>query len=145
MRIVLDAMGSDNYPDPEVQAAVQAGKQFGDQVLLVGQEDLLKPKLGTLSDSDKVKIIHAPDVLEMTDKPARSASKKAQNSMAVGMNLIKAGEADAFVTAGNTGGAMANGLFRLGRIRDVKRPALAVLLPVVTGGHCVVLDIGANA
>jgi len=145
MRIVLDAMGSDNYPNPEVQAAVQAGKQFGDQVLLVGQEDLLKSKLDALGGSELVKIIHAADVLEMTDKPARSASKKAQNSMAVGMDLIKSGEADAFVTAGNTGGAMANGLFRLGRIRGVKRPALTVLLPVVTGGHCAVLDIGANA
>jgi len=144
MRIVLDAMGSDNYPDPEVKAAFEAGEQFGDQILLVGQVDLLRPKLDALGGSDKVKIIHASDVLEMTDKPARSATKKAQNSMAVGMNLIKAGEADAFITAGNTGGAMVNGLFRLGRIRGVKRPALTVFLPVVTGGHCAVLDIGAN-
>jgi len=63
MRIVLDAMGSDNYPNPEVQAAVQAGKQFGDQVLLVGQEDLLKSKLDALGGSELVKIIHAADVL----------------------------------------------------------------------------------
>jgi glycerol-3-phosphate acyltransferase PlsX len=80
----------------------------------------------------------------MMDKPSRSARGKAMNSMAVGMDLIKTGEADAFVTAGNTGGAMANGLFRLGRIRGVKRPALTVYLPTLTGDHCVVLDIGAN-
>jgi glycerol-3-phosphate acyltransferase PlsX len=61
------------------------------------------------------------------------------------MDLLKSGEGEVFVTAGNTGGAMANGLFRLGRIRGVKRPALTVLLPVAGGGHCVVLDIGANA
>ena len=138
-------MGSDTYPDPEVAAAVEAGKQFGDQILLVGHEDLLKSRLAALGGSDKVRIIHAPDVLEMTDKPARSARGKAENSMAVGMDLIKSGEGDAFVTAGNTGGAMANALFRLGRIRGLKRPALTVLLPVTGGGHCVVLDIGANA
>lgn len=145
MRIILDAMGSDTYPDPEVAAAVEAEKQFGDQILLVGHEDLLKSRLAALGGSDKVRIIHAPDVLEMTDKPARSARGKAENSMAVGMDLIKSGEGDAFVTAGNTGGAMANALFRLGRIRGLKRPALTVLLPVTGGGHCVVLDIGANA
>ena len=138
-------MGSDTYPDPEVAAAVEAEKQFGDQILLVGHEDLLKSRLAALGGSDKVRIIHAPDVLEMTDKPARSARGKAENSMAVGMDLIKSGEGDAFVTAGNTGGAMANALFRLGRIRGLKRPALTVLLPVTGGGHCVVLDIGANA
>jgi len=145
MRIILDAMGSDNYPDPEVKAAVDAGKQFGEEILLVGHEEQLKPRLEALGGSNKVKIIHAPEVLKMSDKPTRSARGKAENSMAIGMDLLKSGDADAFVTAGNTGGAMANGLFRLGRIRGVKRPALTVVLPVVTGGRCVVLDIGANA
>ena len=145
MRIVLDAMGSDHYPDPEVQAALEAGKLFGEEILLVGHEEQLTSRLKAFGGSDKVKIVHAAEVLEMGDKPARSARGKAENSMAIGMDLLKSGEGDAFVTAGNTGGAMANGLFRLGRIRGVKRPALTVLLPVVTGGHCVVLDIGANA
>lgn len=145
MNIVLDAMGSDNYPDPEIQAAVDAVNFFGDEILLVGKENLIKEKLASLSGGAKVKVIHAPEVLEMSDKPSRTARGKALNSMAVGMDLIKSGDADAFVTAGNTGGAMANGLFRLGRIRGVKRPALTVLLPVITGDHCVVLDIGANA
>ncbi len=144
MRIVLDAMGSDHYPDPEIQAAVTATQKFGDGILLVGNENILKPKLESLGASGKVKIIHAPEVLEMTDKPAASARGKAQNSMAVGMDLVKSGEADAFVTAGNTGGAMVNGLFRLGRIRGVKRPALTGVFPT-RSGRCVVLDIGANA
>ena len=144
MRIVLDAMGSDHHPDPEVQAAVTAVQKFGDEILLVGNEDILKPKLEALGASDKVKVIHAPEVLEMTDKPAASARGKAQNSMAVGMDLLKSGEGDAFVTAGNTGGAMVNGLFRLGRIRGVKRPALTGVFPT-RSGQCVVLDIGANA
>jgi glycerol-3-phosphate acyltransferase PlsX len=144
MRIVLDAMGSDSYPDPEVRAALDAVRRFGDEILLVGNQEILKPKLEALGGSAKIKIIHAPEVLEMTDKPASSARGKAENSMAVGMDLLKSGEGDAFVTAGNTGGAMANGLFRLGRIRGVKRPALTGVFPVQKG-NCVVLDIGANA
>jgi len=145
MRIVLDAMGSDQFPEPELQAAVEAGRAFGEEVILVGQEDRLKPRLKALAgENPPVRIIHASEVLEMTDKPAKNARHKAQNSMAVGMRLIKSGEGDAFVTAGNTGGAMANALFNIGRIRGVKRPALTALFPV-KNGHCVVLDIGANA
>ncbi|RPI85291.1 MAG: phosphate acyltransferase PlsX [Chloroflexi bacterium] len=145
MRIILDAMGSDKYPDPEVDAAVQAAGIFGDEILLVGHEGRLRPKLQAAGgNSAKVRLIHAPEVLEMTDKPAQNARRKAENSMAVGLDLIKSGEGDAFVTAGNTGGAMANALFRVGRIHGVKRPALTALFPV-KGGHCVVTDIGANA
>lgn len=144
MRIVLDAMGSDRYPDPEIEAAVEAANRFDDEIILVGNLDLIKPKLEKLGGSSKVVLVHAPEVLEMSDKPAQSARGKALNSMAVGMDIIKRGEGDAFVSAGNTGGAMANGLFRLGRIRGVKRPALAGVFPV-QDSQCVVLDIGANA
>jgi glycerol-3-phosphate acyltransferase PlsX len=144
MRIVLDAMGSDHYPDPEIEAVIEASKRFDDEIILVGNLDLLKPKLELHLGSKKIKLVHAPEVLKMTDKPARSARGKALNSMAIGMDLVKTGEGDAFVTAGNTGGAMANGLFRLGRIRGVKRPALTGIFPV-QNGQCVVLDIGANA
>lgn len=145
MRIVLDAMGSDQYPDPEVEAALKARDIFGDEIILVGDEAILKPRLEKLAGPGfPVKLVHAPEVLEMGDKAASSARRKAQNSMAIGMSLVKSCEADAFVTAGNTGGAMANALFTLGRIRGVKRPALAGLFPV-KGGHCVVTDLGANA
>jgi glycerol-3-phosphate acyltransferase PlsX len=145
MHIVLDAMGSDDYPRPEIEAAIEASQIWGDPILLVGKQEMLKPKMdeNRIPDS-QVKIIHAPEVLEMTDKPATAARGKALNSMALGMDLIKEGRADAFVTAGNTGGAMATALFRLGRIRGVKRPAVALILPV-RGGYAVVLDIGANA
>jgi glycerol-3-phosphate acyltransferase PlsX len=145
MRIVLDAMGSDTYPDPEVQAAAEASRLFGEEIILVGNQEMIEPRLKVLPVQDlKVRLVHASEVLEMTDKPATNARRKAENSMAIGMDLIKSGEADAFVTAGNTGGAMANALFRIGRIRGVKRPGLTGLFPVI-GGYCVVLDIGANA
>jgi glycerol-3-phosphate acyltransferase PlsX len=87
--------------------------------------------------------VHAEQVLEMTDKPADSARGKPESSMAVGMELINSGDADAFVTCGNTGGALANAIFRLGRIRGVKRPGLTAAFPV-RGGQALVLDIGAN-
>jgi phosphate acyltransferase len=144
MRIVLDGMGSDNYPYPEVQAAVQAAQTYGDEVILVGQTERLEPLLKEQGGSTRVRLVHAPEVLEMTDKPAETARRKAQNSMAIGIGLVKDGQGDAFVTAGNTGGAMAASLFTLGRIRGVKRPALTGIFPV-KGGRCVVLDIGANA
>ncbi len=145
MRIIVDAMGSDRHPGPEIQAAVEAVRLFGDEIILVGKEDVLRPRLEALGrDAAKVQVVHAPEVLAMTDKPATSARRKAQNSMAVGMTLLKEGRGEAFVTAGNTGGAMANALFRLGRLRGVKRPALATRFPT-RKGFCVVLDIGANA
>jgi glycerol-3-phosphate acyltransferase PlsX len=145
MRIVLDAMGSDTHPGPEVSAALQAAARWGEPILLAGPEDVLRPMLRAAGASpESVHVVHAPEVLEMTDKPADAARGKARSSMAVGMELLKAGEADAFVTAGNTGGAMANALFRLGRIRGVKRPALTGTFPV-RGGQAVLLDIGANA
>jgi glycerol-3-phosphate acyltransferase PlsX len=137
-------MGSDEHPAPEIQAAIQASNLYTDEIILVGHQDQIRGLMPPNSQSDRIRIVHAPETLEMTDKPAENARRKAQNSMAIAMDLIKSGEGDAFVTAGNTGGAMANALFHLGRIRGVKRPALTALFPV-RGGRCVVLDIGANA
>jgi len=112
---------------------------------LVGPEDRLKSLLSDMEyDPNLIHIIHAPEVLEMTDSPALTAKGKAESSMAVGMELIKSGDADAFLTAGNTGGAMANALFRLGRIRGVKRPGLSTMFPV-QDGQAILIDIGANA
>ena len=145
MRIALDAMGSDTHPVPELSAVVEASKRWADPILLVGPEDLLKSSLAELQyDPNLIHIIHASEILKMTDSPALTAKGKAESSMAVGMELIKSGEADAFVTAGNTGGAMANAIFRLGRIRGVKRPGLSTIFPV-QDGHAILIDIGANA
>lgn len=144
MPIVLDAMGSDNFPLPEVEAAFQAAALLDTKILLVGQEERIQPLLADHAPDPRVELIHAPEILEMGDKPARNARRKADNSMAVGMDLVKEGKAEAFVTAGNTGGAMANGLFRLGRIPGVKRPALTTVLPT-RQGFAIAVDIGANA
>ena len=144
MRIVLDAMGSDTHPEPEIQATIDAVERWGDPIILAGPQAELEAKINELGgDLEKIKVVHAPEVLEMTDKPAETARGKALNSMAVGIDLLKSGEVDAFVTAGNTGGAMATALFRLGRLRGVKRPGLAPTLPVLNG-QVVMLDLGAN-
>ncbi len=144
MRIVLDAMGSDAHPTPEVEAAASVARLWDEPLILTGPEAELRTRLAALGvGPGRVRIVDAPEVLSMTDHPAESARGKPRSSMAVGIDLLHRGEADAFVTAGNTGGAMATALFRLGRIRSVKRPALAALFPVRTG-RAVVLDIGAN-
>jgi glycerol-3-phosphate acyltransferase PlsX len=144
VRIALDAMGTDTHPEPELQAAAAASQQWPDPLLLIGPEAALSAALAKRGiSSDRVQVVDAPEVLEMTDKPADAARGKPVSSMAIGVELVKSGRADAFVTCGNTGGAMANALFRLGRIRGVKRPGLTALFPV-RGGQAVVLDIGAN-
>jgi phosphate acyltransferase len=145
MTIILDAMGSDKYPDPEIQGALTAAKLFGEEIILVGHEDMLRPKLEALNTEKlPVSIEHAPDVLEMEDKAVEGAKKKPNNSMAVGLRLVKSGRGQAFVSAGNTGGVMFNALRTLGRIKGVQRPALTAQFPTAKG-RCVVLDIGANA
>ncbi len=144
MTIVLDAMGSDDRPDPEVQAAVTASNQFSEQILLVGPEDELKEKLLAIpGDRSRVKVINAPEALDMSDHIVEARAKK-QNSMRIGMELVKAGEADAFVTAGNTGMAMYYAKKTFGDIEGVIRPCLCAVFPV-KDGKAVVLDIGANA
>ncbi len=145
MRIVLDGMGSDNHPLPEVDAAVQFASLYGEEVILVGDQDVLSSLLKELNPTDApVSIVHAPDIFTMTDQLSASSLRKSQSSMGVAMDLLKSNEVDAVVSAGNTGGVMAVGLVRLGRIRGVKRPSLMALFPVSSGGKCVVADIGAN-
>jgi len=145
MALILDAMGSDNYPDPEIHGAVAAASLIDSEIVLVGDKELISPKLDKLSNiPSNLSIEHAPEVVEMWDKPVASAKEKPNNSMAVGIGLVKKGQGEAFVTAGNTGGAMFNALRVLGRIKGVQRPALSGIFPS-RKGKCIVVDIGANA
>lgn len=148
MRIVLDAMGSDTCPAPEVQAAVEATRLFPDEIILVGPQEDLTTRLAAMpGDHSRVRIVDAPETITMEDKGMKLVLKakrpNSRTSMAVGIDLVKNGEADVFVTAGNTGGALSTAYFRLGTISGVERPALTALFPV-KGGSAVVLDIGAN-
>lgn len=144
MSIVLDAMGSDEFPVPEILAAVEL-KRLGEPVLLVGKKELIESKCKELNiDPNILDIIDAPDIVEMTDKPVESFRKKPNNSMAIGLSLVKENKAEAFVTAGNTGAAFFNAIKILDRLPKISRPALAAIIPVKTG-KCVFMDTGANA
>ena len=148
MRIALDAMGSDRHPRPDIEGGLAAAREYGIEVILVGNESALRPVLEEYHPgSAPVRILHAPDVLTMEDKglalALKAKRKEARNSMAVGIDLVRSGEAQAFVTAGNTGAAAAVAYFRMGTLPGVERPALAPVFPTRLGS-CVVLDIGAN-
>ncbi len=148
MRLVLDAMGSDTCPDPEIDASIEAARIFNDEIILVGPEDDLIKRFNDKGGLPSgIKIVHAPEKITMEDKGLQLAlkvkRKGSSTSMAVGIDMVKRNEADAFITAGNTGGALATAFFRLGTIPGVELPALTALFPV-RDGYCVVLDIGAN-
>ena len=147
-KIVLDAMGSDNYPKPDVEGAVLAAREYGVEIILVGDESKVK----TILDSNNaaglpIRIVHAPEMLTMEDKGVALALKarrpNAKNSMAVGIDLVKNGEADAFVTMGNTGACLATSYFRLGTISGVDLPTLAIAFPSAKGS-IILADLGAN-
>jgi len=139
-------MGSDNYPTPDVAGAVMAAREWDDEIFLVGREQVIRQELARHDITGlKLEVVHAPEVIEMDDEPAWAAREKKNSSMHIGMNLVRDGQADGYVTAGNTGGVLAVAtLHSLRRIRGVKRPVLAAILPL-PAGRVVTLDIGANA
>ena len=142
MKIILDAMGTDDYPEPEIFGAIQAAKEDGTQIILVGNEEVLTPKLKAAGGENlPITIHHASQVLEMTDKPVEGTRKKPDNSMAVGLKLLKEGKGDAFITMGNSGAAMFNAS-RVLRVRGI-RPAMGLPLPS-RKGKFILIDNGAN-
>lgn len=148
MRIVVDAMGSDKFPIPDVEGAVAAAREYGVDIILVGDESKVRPVLDAQNIQGlSIKLVHAPEMLTMEDKGLalvlKAKRKEAKSSMAVGIDLLKSGEAQAFVTMGNTGACVAVAYFRLGMLPGVERPALAAPFPTKSG-ICIALDIGAN-
>ncbi len=142
--IVLDAMGSDERPKPELAAAVLSTQTDGIDLILVGDEQTLSSGLAAQpGDKSHIRIVHAAEAIDMTDHIQEARAKK-QNTMQVGMDLVRKGEAQAFVTAGNTGMAMYFGTKIFGLMPGVIRPCLSTTFPV-KGGKAVILDIGANA
>ena len=147
MRIVVDAMGGDHAPAVVVEGAVQAARDLDVELILVGQRGAVQTELDKFDTAGlSLTTYHASQVIEMHEHPAAAVKAKKDSSMVVGMDLVKQHQADAFFTAGNSGGALAAALFRLGRIRGIKRPALSTVFPSQTPqGYCFLLDIGANA
>jgi len=144
--IVLDAVGSDKAPEPEIRGAIEACKQLPVRVHLVGPERELRDQLDELMGDDDLPIVihHASERIGMEEKAAHAVRTKRDSSMRVGLKLVREGKAAGFVTAGNTGAAMATAKMVLGALPGVDRPALATPMPAATGNPCVLLDVGAN-
>jgi phosphate acyltransferase len=144
--IALDAMGSDKAPRPEVDGALQAARHYGVRVLLVGREPQIRAELARhtgLSDLP-VEIVHASEVVGMGDKAAQAVRSKRDSSIRVGLRLVREGRASGFVTAGNTGAAMATAKMVLGALPGLDRPSLAAVFPTALGTAAILLDVGAN-
>ncbi len=147
MKIIVDAMGGDNAPQAPVMGAIQANAEYGVDITLVGRgEEILK----VLEDNGikdlpaGVEIAHASEVVEMCDNPATAFREKKDSSLTIGLNLLKNGEGDAFVSAGSTGALLSGATLVVKRIRGIRRAALAPVVPTGNGG-AVLIDCGANA
>jgi glycerol-3-phosphate acyltransferase PlsX len=141
VRVAVDAMGGDNAPGAVVEGALQAaGPSL--HVVLVGDEAVVRSLFP--ASTPHVSVVHAPDVIDAHDEPAKAARHKTDSSLVVGLKLVQAGEADAFVSAANTGAVVAGSIFYVRRIRGVQRPAICSVFPAVPA-PIACLDIGANA
>jgi fatty acid/phospholipid synthesis protein PlsX len=144
--IALDAMGSDRAPKPEVEGAIAAARKFGIHVALVGPEETIRAELARypFSRSLPITVVHASEVIGMDDKALQAVRAKRDSSMRVGLRLVREGQAGAFITAGNTGAAMATAKMVLGGVPGVDRPALVAIIPTAVGTVSTLLDVGAN-
>ena len=146
MAIAVDAMGGDSPLTVQIEAALQAISELGTDVVLVGAEDQIKEVLKQHSfDQNKLRIVNSTETVEMNDSPATALRQKKNSSIKVAVDLLATGEADAVVSAGNTGAAMATAKFVLKSVEGIERPAIATLMPSIHRNHpFVLLDIGAN-
>src|SRR5271156_858362 len=144
--IALDAMGSDRHPKPEIEGAIQAARHYDVRVLLVGPEETLRKELARHPSAGElpIEIVHATEVITMEDKAVQAVRAKRDSSIRVGLRLVRDGRAAGFVTAGNTGAAMATAKMVLGAIPGVDRPALAAVFPTAQGTATILIDVGAN-
>ena len=152
MRIVIDAMGGDIYPAPQVEGSVRAAAEFGVDITLVGERGAIQAELDKLGyngetaakNSGRIDIVDANDIITNHDDPAKAVRSRKDASIVVAANLLKDGKADALVSAGATGGVLAAGLLVVGRIAGVQRPALTPIIPT-DKGPALLLDVGANS
>ena len=148
-KVVVDAMGSDRAPHPEIDGALAAARDLGVGVILVGRPEVVEPELrrcGWRAQGHRgVEFVEAAEVIGMNDPVATSVRRKRKSSLRVGCKLVAEGRADGLVSAGNTGAAMATAMMVLGMLPGVDRPALAALVPTKSGRPTLLLEVGANA
>lgn len=144
MKIAVDAMGGDHAPREVVRGAIQAAREYGLSLVLVGQEDRVRAELRAADSAGAdIEVVHASEVVEMGEIPVLALRKKRDSSIRVGIHLVRDGKASSFVSAGNSGAVMAGGLLILKKIRGVDRPAIAATIPT-PHGPVVLIDAGAN-
>ncbi len=147
MRIAVDAMGGDRAPEVPVAGALSALHELrGDfEIVLVGHRERIEPYLAARGTPEgRLRIHHASQVVDMDEGPSSALRRKKDSSIVAGLDLQRSGEADAFISAGNTGAVMAASLHTLGRIEGIDRPAIVTVFPTA-GAPCLLLDVGANA
>ena len=147
MRIILDGMGGDNAPLEIVKGAVEASSKIDHQIVIVGREDEINAELAKYNyDESKIQVVHTSEVIENEDSPVKAIRRKTDSSMVKGLTMLKDGEGDLFISAGNTGAYMAGSLLILGRIPGVDRPAIASIYPIAGGAlPSIIVDAGANS
>ena len=144
VRVAIDAMGGDHAPEATVGGAVLAARELGVAVALVGHADVVRGQLAEFDVEDlSISVEHAPDVIRMDEPPVSAVRRKPRSSLRASFELLRTGRVDAVVSAGNSGAVMAAGLFSVGGLSGVDRPAIAVPIPVAHG-HVVLLDAGAS-
>lgn len=144
MRIAVDGMGSDRSPSVEVIGVIEAAREFGHEILLVGDEEILKRELGKHSSCPKnITIYHARDVVGMAEPATASIRKKKESSISICVELVKNGMADAMMSAGNTGAVVCAATVKLGLLPGVERPGIAIVFPTLKGPS-IIIDVGAN-
>ena len=148
MRIILDAMGGDNAPQAPVIGALQAAKDFGAQIILVGKGEEILSVMRSQGYNDLpegIEIAHADEVVDMHDDPANVIRKKKNSSMVIGLKMLSDGLGDAFVAAGSTGALLTGATLLVKRVKGIRRAAMGPTMPNKAGGKTVILDCGANA
>lgn len=146
IRVALDAMGGDHAPGEVIQGGLEAVLELEDlQLVIVGPQDIIEDHLaGKVYPRKRVEVIHAPEVITAADAAVMAVRRKKNSSMMTAIRMMKNGEVDAAVSAGNTGALMAGSLMLAGRLAGIERPALTIVAPTFKGGNVVLLDVGAN-
>lgn len=147
MNIMIDGMGGDHAPEEIVKGAVQAAKEISGTVSIIGREERINECLHALNwNGDNIEVVNATEVISNNESPAMAVRKKKDSSISKGMRMLKEGEVDAFISGGSTGALLSAGLLILGRIRGIKRPAIAAFFPKIgMNDTSLILDCGANA
>lgn len=147
MRIGIDIMGGDYAPLEAIKGCIKAAAELpGTELVLIGDKDAATPVFEQLgSNISQFNFVHAPETIGMSESPVKAITQKKESSIAIGFGLLKAGQIDAFASAGNTGAMMVGAMYSVKTIEGIMRPAIGTILPKYTGGLGYMLDVGANA